>query len=227
MDRRRRRGLVADAERYLRRQIIRGEIAAGTRLQQEHIAEMLDMSITPVREAIVGLASDGWVVLEPNRGAFVLPITLESVEEWAQLTQLLMEFIMKRAIEHGTTADIARLVTVANRLGQVSRPDELWAELREFNVCLCEMGETTRARTLLRWLGSFILDDIFELVPQTVATTQKSIRELAEAVRDRDVARANAVSLMYLNAHVEALLAWLVEHGVITESYQAGAARVF
>src|SRR5262245_1935317 len=186
MDRRRRRGLVADAERYLRRQIIRGEIAAGTRLQQEHIAEMLDMSITPVREAIVGLASDGWVVLEPNRGAFVLPITLESVEEWAQLTQLLMEFIMKRAIDHGTTADIARLVTVANRLGQVSRPDELWAELREFNVCLCEMGETTRARTLLRWLGSFILDDIFELVPQTVATTQKSIRELAEAVRDRD-----------------------------------------
>jgi DNA-binding GntR family transcriptional regulator len=226
MVRPRRRGLVADAERYLRRRIICGDIAAGTRLQQEQVGEVLGMSVTPVREAFVGLASDGWIVLEPNRGAFVLPITLESVDEWAELTPLLMEFIMNRAIARGTPADMARLLTIADELWRISRPDEIWAKLREFNVCLCEMGGTTRARTLMRRLGSFVLENIFELVPETINTTQKSIREIAEAVRDGDGARANAVSRVYLNAHVEALSAWLVANGVIAEDLRPEAAKI-
>lgn len=61
------RGIAQD----LRDRIVRGEIVAGSRLREREIAEWYTISRTPAREALKQLASDGLVVLTPNRGAEV------------------------------------------------------------------------------------------------------------------------------------------------------------
>ena len=55
----------------LRREIVHGEREAGTRLSEVAIAAAYDVSRGPVREAIQRLVSDGLVVVESHRGAFV------------------------------------------------------------------------------------------------------------------------------------------------------------
>jgi DNA-binding GntR family transcriptional regulator len=52
----------------IRERILRGEIRAGERLGLAVLAEQMEMSITPVREALLQLAQDGWLVHRAHRG---------------------------------------------------------------------------------------------------------------------------------------------------------------
>jgi DNA-binding GntR family transcriptional regulator len=55
----------------LRRRILDGEYAPGSRLVEADLADALGVSRTPVRSALLRLQGDGFVDLIPNRGAFV------------------------------------------------------------------------------------------------------------------------------------------------------------
>ena len=69
--------MVEQACGILRERIRTGELAPGTRLRQEVLAEELGVSRTPLREALRLLAADGLVELEPNRGAIVATLSRE------------------------------------------------------------------------------------------------------------------------------------------------------
>ena len=65
-------GTVAqDVYEYLRGELLAGRLAAGTWMREQEVARMLDVSRTPVREAVRRLAQDGLLVIEANRGVRV------------------------------------------------------------------------------------------------------------------------------------------------------------
>jgi DNA-binding GntR family transcriptional regulator len=68
---------VAD---YLRDAILGGELRPGMRIRQEDIAERLDTSRVPVREALRMLAAEGLTEHEPHKGARVPRLTQHEVE---------------------------------------------------------------------------------------------------------------------------------------------------
>jgi DNA-binding GntR family transcriptional regulator len=55
----------------LERLIIHRELAPGTRLAENELAEQLGVSRSPIREALRALETAGWVEVQPRRGAFV------------------------------------------------------------------------------------------------------------------------------------------------------------
>lgn len=63
----------------IREQILSGEVEHGDALRLAPLAEKLNVSITPVREALMQLARDGWVEHQPNRGFRVVPIRRDNV----------------------------------------------------------------------------------------------------------------------------------------------------
>ena len=65
----------------LRRRIITGDYAQGRRLVEKQLAEELNASRVPVREALPRLANDGFIRLLPRRGAVVTTWTPELVDE--------------------------------------------------------------------------------------------------------------------------------------------------
>ena len=68
-------------ERELERQIISGEIASGSKLNETDIAEELGVSRGPVREALRALEQVGLVYNEKNRGVFVRQISIEEADQ--------------------------------------------------------------------------------------------------------------------------------------------------
>ena len=63
----------------LRSLLVEGKIAPGSKLNERELAESLNVSRTPIREAIRRLAADGLVELITNRGAIAVQLTLEDV----------------------------------------------------------------------------------------------------------------------------------------------------
>jgi DNA-binding GntR family transcriptional regulator len=63
------------AQEKLRQMLIEGVIAPGSKLNERELSSGLDVSRTPLREAIRALAAEGLVELIPNRGAVALQLT--------------------------------------------------------------------------------------------------------------------------------------------------------
>jgi len=63
----------------LKQKILTGEIASQTRLMEIDLAEKMNVSRTPIREAIRELANDGLVTIEPRRGAYVSRISIKDM----------------------------------------------------------------------------------------------------------------------------------------------------
>lgn len=59
----------------LRQMLVEGRIAPGAKLNERELSELLNVSRTPLREAIKMLAAEGLVELLPNRGAIALALT--------------------------------------------------------------------------------------------------------------------------------------------------------
>ncbi|TFD85459.1 GntR family transcriptional regulator [Cryobacterium lactosi] len=65
----------------LRARILSGELVSGLMLREQALAEELGVSRTPIREALRRLDEAGLVTVVPNRGAQVVPWTIEQVRE--------------------------------------------------------------------------------------------------------------------------------------------------
>lgn len=65
----------------IRNMILNGELIGGQRVPEKLLCEKLSISRTPLREALKVLASEGLLVLPPNRGARVARLTTAEVEE--------------------------------------------------------------------------------------------------------------------------------------------------
>lgn len=73
----------------LRKAILSKQMEEGENLSLESMAQQLNVSITPVREAFQILARDGLIKLRPNKGAIVLGITETYIREHYQLRAIL------------------------------------------------------------------------------------------------------------------------------------------
>ncbi|MGN6370131.1 MAG: GntR family transcriptional regulator [Phycisphaerae bacterium] len=84
-----RTGLREKVTEQLLTSIFEGRFQAGEQLVVQRIAQMLGVSPTPVREALVELAGLGVVKLIPNHGAVVKPFRREELKEMSQVRRVL------------------------------------------------------------------------------------------------------------------------------------------
>src|SRR5690242_713975 len=69
------------AYRRLQASIRSGELRPGQRMRESELANLLNVSRTPIREAIRRLSSEGLVVLGPSRGMMVAELDKQQVRE--------------------------------------------------------------------------------------------------------------------------------------------------
>ena len=70
-ERRRRSSTHADTRDRIRDMIVRGDLPSGERINEKELCDVLNVSRTPIREALKVLAAEGLVELLPNRGSRV------------------------------------------------------------------------------------------------------------------------------------------------------------
>jgi DNA-binding GntR family transcriptional regulator len=103
----------------LRRMIRSGELPAGTRLRQDHLAERFGVSSTPVREALTVLARERLVRHDAHRGAVVYPPTAAEVQENFEIRLALEPLATQLAARHADAAVVLTLRELYGRLDAV------------------------------------------------------------------------------------------------------------
>jgi DNA-binding GntR family transcriptional regulator len=94
---------------HLRRFIVEGVLEPGKKLNERELCETLDISRTPLREALKVLASEGLVEISPNRGASVSKMSEAELRETFELMSGLEAFSGELACERITAAEIAEI----------------------------------------------------------------------------------------------------------------------
>ncbi|MFB5662231.1 GntR family transcriptional regulator [Alteribacillus sp. HJP-4] len=81
-------------------QIIRLELIPGQKVSENRLAESLEVSRTPVREAFVRLSQEGLIDVYPQRGSFISLINEEYVEEGRFMREHMEIAVVKLACSH-------------------------------------------------------------------------------------------------------------------------------
>jgi len=98
---RQRKSLGQHVFEHLKQAIIRGQVQPDKWLVESHIAEALDISRTPVREAIHKLEREGLVQKQPRGGFTVLGLNRSDIEETFGIRSVLESYAARlAAIKH-------------------------------------------------------------------------------------------------------------------------------
>ena len=131
------RSTVGEAVRdALRQLIIDGGVTFGEPLRQDELAARLNVSRTPLREALHALAAEGLVSIDARRGAMVTKPTVQQLLDLYEIREPLEVLAGRRAVEASDTMHIAELTRINDRMAATSDPGQ-WAQLnQEFHALL-------------------------------------------------------------------------------------------
>ncbi|HUR90959.1 MAG TPA: GntR family transcriptional regulator [Ramlibacter sp.] len=93
----------------LREMLVEGRIAPGAKLNERELCEVLDVSRTPLREAIKMLAAEGLVELLPNRGAIAVSLGEDDVRHTFEVMGGLEALSGELAAQRITDKELAEL----------------------------------------------------------------------------------------------------------------------
>jgi DNA-binding GntR family transcriptional regulator len=125
------RSTVRDAVRdALRDLIISGGVDTDVPLRQDELAARLNVSRTPLREALHGLASEGLVTLDPRRGAVVTKPTVKQLFDLYEIREQLEVYAGRKVAALADTSHIDEIAAINDRMADVNDPVE-WAQLNQ------------------------------------------------------------------------------------------------
>jgi DNA-binding GntR family transcriptional regulator len=81
--------LTQQAFRHIRDEILRGKLDGRQHLTEDYFAERFGISKSPIREALNRLESEGLITIVPRRGAFVVKLSVQDIEEIFELREAL------------------------------------------------------------------------------------------------------------------------------------------
>lgn len=106
-------------------EIVRGRYAPGEPIPERSVAEELDVSRIPVREALIQLERDGLVAIRPGRGAYVQVFTTDSMQSLYETREALEGMAARLAAERMDPAEVTELRNRYNEaLADSDRADE-------------------------------------------------------------------------------------------------------
>jgi len=191
--------LAQQAYASIRRAIRDGKIARGQIFSENTLAASLEVSRTPVREALLNLFQDGVVEIIPKRGYRLVELDEHAISEIRLLRTTLERVVTRRFCEQATAADIQDLRSILKGKGRSQ--GDMFSIDEAFHLRMAELaGLSQTERILLGLRGKMYLIAAGVRVPSLRnEDVAREHLEIVDALERRDCAKA--VDLM--SEHVD------------------------
>ena len=204
------------AMRVIRENIIRMDLAPGAAISDRELAAWMNLSRTPVREALLDLAKVKIVEIYPQKGSVVAPIDYSLVEEAQFMRSVLEIAVVQLVCQCAADSQIAQLkenVELQEFYFQHGSTERLLEMDDEFHKLLFQIAGRMQTYELMKSLTVH-----FDRVRSLEVTADKEHlwigdhRKIYEAVAAHDPERAKALMEMHLNRYK-------VDEAVLREQY--------
>ena len=186
------------AYKGIRRMLYHKELVPGQKIAYRELAEQLNMSPTPIIQALKWLEFQGFVRHEPNRGYHMEPFSLREVEEIYELRELLEISLLPIAIEQLKEQDIKHLKAAVE--AHLSAVREFYLKERlfknmEFHLALASLSnKRTQMRILRNIFDLLLLKYGGNYLPiASLQSVDQEHQEIFECVVSRNVKKAQAL----------------------------------
>lgn len=188
----------------LRAAIIAGDLAPGAKLVEQTLADQLQVSRVPVREAMPMLEAEGLVQTIPRRGTFVARLTIADVHDLFDLRENLEALAARRAAERADTMDVLQVaelreVLLRNRAAvRDGDPHAISRTSASFHRCIVDLSGNQLLGTIMRPISGRV-EWLFRI---TIGLDQQSAceehDELVRAILTGNVERAGSIAYEHI-----------------------------
>jgi DNA-binding GntR family transcriptional regulator len=213
----------------IERMILSGELRGGSKLNENAVAEQLEVSRGPVREACRALAELGFVYQIPNRGVFVKRLDQKEAIEVYDLRAVLTGAAAYMIASTISDVDLKKLQTLANKMERTAN-DTNGATFYKLNAEFHDVIVDATANSRLIKMHRALVKEIqlfqkkrFEQRQALMESTREH-RAIIDALKKRDSQKAFDVSFQHVANGKRRMLAALADLDETRRSPQDDAA---
>lgn len=202
----------------LKRQILGNMLPAGSQYLEQEIAERLNMSRTPTREAMIRLSNEGLVEVRPRHGMRVLPISPQDMQEIYDIITALESAAAGLVAGKGLDKqDLQPLIDAVENMDAALGRDDLddWAVAdNAFHSHLVQLTGNQRMIQLIETFkdqGQRVRMTTLHLRPKPDKSNEDH-RAVVEAILDGDVEKARRVHRAHRETAGKVLIQLLEEN---------------
>lgn len=187
----------ASVYEMIREDIISARLGPNERLKVAELADRYGTSTNPVREALQQLRGEGFVLMEPNRGARVRPIDADFVRDIIEIEVMIEAALTRWFVSIANDADIVELEAIQAELESNNFEDRVrHGQLdTRFHQFIYDRHYNRHAAELW-WKHREILRAISRRFPTSLSrrvSVLREHRELIECIRAQDADGAAGV----------------------------------
>lgn len=198
---------------FVREGIVSGRFAPGAKVDQEEVAGTLGISRLPVREALIELGEKGFVTAIPRRGAFVVELTVEDVDDHFEVVGLVFALAARRAAKELDDAQLDELRGIHEEIAATEDPSVQEALNHEFYRVINRAGSSARLLRTLRFLSGALPNSYYASSPAWGVTEATYRERMLTALEAHDARAAAGVTEEHLRACAKLAVEELVSRG--------------
>ena len=189
----------------LRAKILSGELPPGTALIQANLAKDLGVSMTPVREALRNLATEGLVIMSTHRGATVTRLDIDDAKEIYRIRLQLEPSAVSMAVLRADSDLLDRAEKLIDRMAEASGAE--WIALnQEFHGLLVSPADSPRLLNILRSLHEAVTLYVgVAMAHRRSPSPETEHRVILDAYRRRDPNAAAAAVAEHILSSLKSL----------------------
>lgn len=198
----------------IRRAILRGEIPAGSRLLQADLAKQMRVSVTPVREALRDLSTEGLVDFNPFAGAIVHQPTAQELRDIYEIRAHISTLAVQKGVENITPAELDEAERLVSLMDSDERLEDWVEHNRAFHHLIDDSTRNSQISLLMRRLAdasALYVNISMPLRANDRAGANQDHRRILTAYKKRSVQTALTLTLEHMNSTLVAALAFLNE----------------
>ncbi|GLR88489.1 GntR family transcriptional regulator [Bradyrhizobium iriomotense] len=178
-----------------------GSYRAGDRLREEEVAQRLNVSRTPVREALGRLAARGFVQPAAGRGVIVRNLDISEVLELYAMREILEGAAARLAAEHASRLEIDAMTDIEQAFTEHSGDAAEMARLnRTFHEAICRAARNryldNASKELQDWIA--LLGPTTFSVTHRPETSHREHQAIISAIAARDGDKAEKLARAHI-----------------------------
>lgn len=191
---------------YLKDAILKGKFKPGTKINEKEIAEIFQVSKTPIREAIVKLAAEGFVEITSHRESAVKEVSFKELREIFQVIGILDSVASTLVIDKIDSNEFLKLEKMTNKMecylhqNNVEKyidinyaiHDKIWNHLTNINIFLQKKLRDFVSQ--IKMHKSYALNSAFRN-SKIINISMKSHKEILKALKIKDKKKLKTIIL--------------------------------